>query len=47
MKKTMNNGMIATVIADNGWDDIDVQFENGIIVKHRRRDHFKKGSIKC
>lgn len=45
MTKIMNNGMSATVIVDNGWDNIDVQFENGIIVKHRRREHFKRGSI--
>lgn len=45
MRKDMNNGMSAIVIADNGWDNIDVQFENGIIVKHRRREHFKKGQI--
>ena len=47
MTRVMNNGLSATVIADNGWDDIDVQFENGTIVKHKRRDHFKGGRIKC
>ncbi len=41
----MKNGMKATVIADNGWDNIDVQFENGIVVYHKRRSHFDSGSI--
>ena len=41
----MKNGLMAKVIADHGWDNIDVQFENGIIVKHKRREHFKRGSI--
>ncbi len=45
MTKIMNNGLSATVIADNGWDNIDIQFENGLVVQHRRREHFKKGSI--
>ena len=45
--KIMNNGLSATVIADNGWDNIDVLFENGVVVKHRRREHFKGGGITC
>lgn len=45
MTKMMNNGMAATVIADNGWDNIDIQFENGVVVRHKRREHFKRGSI--
>lgn len=45
MKKKMKNGMTATVIADNGWDDIDIQFENGIVVRHKQRTAFKNGGI--
>ena len=43
--KIMNCGLKATVIRDGGWNDIDVEFEDGTIVKHKRRDHFKNGSI--
>jgi hypothetical protein len=41
----MRNGMKATVIADNGWDNIDVQFEDGKTVYHKRRSHFDDGRI--
>lgn len=35
-----------TVIADNGFYDIAVQFEDGSVVYHKRRDKFKAGSIR-
>lgn len=43
--RTMSCGMCATVIDDNGWDDISVQFEDGTIVKGTSRSKFKKGTI--
>ena len=43
--KEMNNGMIAKVIAYSNSHDIDVQFEDGTIVKHRYYDDFKRGTI--
>lgn len=45
-KKRMNCGMMATVIADNGFYDIAVRFEDGSVVYHKRRDKFKAGSIR-
>lgn len=41
----MNCGLKATVIEDFGCKDITVQFEDGLIRKHRRRDHFDLGKI--
>ena len=41
----MNCGLRATVIEDFGCKDITVQFEDGLIRKHRRRDHFDLGKI--
>lgn len=41
----MKCGMNATVIEDLGCKDITVQFEDGLIRKHRRRDHFDLGKI--
>jgi len=43
--KTMTCGMEATVIADRGSKDIDIQFADGTIVEHRTRATFLKGSI--
>ena len=43
--KMMKCGVKATVIEDLGYKDITVQFEDGIIRKHRRRDHFDLGKI--
>ena len=42
----MNCGMKATIIAYRQYSDIDIQFEDGTIVKHKRYDHFKTGAIK-
>lgn len=39
-------GLLMTIINYNGKRDIDVQFENGFIAKHRRYDEFEKGQIK-
>ena len=43
--KIMNNGMLATVIADRGANDIDIQFEDGTIVHHKRKNNFNKGIV--
>lgn len=44
-QKEMNCGHTATVIADFGCNDITVQFEDGIIREHCRRDKFREGKI--
>ena len=41
----MNNGLKATIIACRNHDDIDVEFEDGTIVKHRQYSDFKEGRI--
>lgn len=38
--KRMHCGMNAVVVEDNGCKDITIQFEDGMIKKHCRRDHF-------
>ena len=43
--RTMNCGMEATIIRYGNATDIDVRFEDGIIVKNRTYDAFKKGNI--
>lgn len=40
-----NNDMIMTIIAVHGYNDIDVQFEDGEIVKNRTYSAFLHGSI--
>lgn len=45
MTRTMNCGLKATIIQYKRCDDIDIQFENGFICKHRRFDDFLKGHI--
>jgi len=42
---TANNGMKMKIIAYRSYNDIDVQFENGTIVMHRRYIDFKYGQI--
>ena len=42
----MKNGMKATIIAYRKSDDIDVQFEDGTIVKHKSYQHFTQGHIR-
>lgn len=41
----MNCGLRATVIEDFGCNNITVQFEDGLIKKHCRRDKFREGKI--
>ena len=41
----MNCGEKATIIDYRKWDDIDVKFEDGTIVKHRQYSGFKEGRI--
>ena len=43
--KIMNCGMNATVLADNGYKNITVQFEDGTIVENCYRDKFREGKI--
>ena len=41
----MNCGMSATIIAYRSTSDIDIKFEDGTIIRHKRYDCFKKGTI--
>ena len=41
----MNCGMKATIIRYGNNTDIDVYFEDGAIVEHRKYDSFKRGEI--
>lgn len=41
----MNCGLKATVIQDFGCNNITVQFEDGLVKKHCRRDKFREGKI--
>lgn len=41
----MNCGLMATVIEDFGYKNITVQFEDGVIVKNKRKDKFREGTI--
>ena len=41
----MNNGMKATVIEDRNSNDIDIRFEDGVIVRNRDRASFNNGCI--
>jgi len=43
--RMMNCGMEATIIRYNTNKDIDVRFEDGAVVKHRKYREFKKGEI--
>ena len=40
-----NNGLIMTITAYRKTTDIDVTFENGVVVKNKTYDKFKKGRI--
>lgn len=44
-KQNMKCGLTAEVIEDFGCNDITIQFEDGLIRKHMRRDHFRTGTI--
>ena len=41
-----NNGERMTIVRYGGKKDIDVQFEDGMIVEHKQYSCFKKGNIK-
>ena len=43
--RMMNCEIEATIIRYGGYEDIDIRFEDGAIVKHRTYDKFKKGGI--
>ena len=43
--RMMNCGMKATIIRYDGYDDIDVRFEDEKVVEHRTYGEFKKGGI--
>ena len=43
--RMMNCGMEATIVRYGGATDIDVYFEDGTVVEHRRYNQFKKGEI--
>lgn len=40
------NGLKMTIIAYRNCHDIDVKFEDGVIITHKTYDNFKKGDIK-
>ena len=44
--KLMDCGMVSTVLSDNGYKSITIQFEDGTVVKNCRRDKFREGKIK-
>lgn len=46
-ENTMNNGLCAKIINVNGVHDIDILFENGVIVRHKDYYRFLLGQIKC
>ena len=41
--KVMNNGMSATVIGQNGCEDLTILFADGTVVEHVRSCHFLRG----
>lgn len=43
--RMMNCGMEATIIRYGGATDIDIRFEDGKVVVHKKYDQFKKGEI--
>ena len=43
--KQMSNGLYATIIEYRNACDMDIQFEDGTIVKNRRYGNFKRGDI--
>ena len=45
LKIKMNNRMYATCIVFRSTQDIDVQFEDGTIVRHKRKSKFLRGFI--
>ena len=45
LEKIMNNGMKAKCISYRGYSDIDVQFEDGTVVEHKKKGDFLEGRI--
>ena len=43
--RMMNCGMRATIIIYRGYNDIDIRFEDGTILKHKQYNNFKRGKI--
>ena len=43
--RVMNCGMKATIIRYGKYSDIDIRFEDGKVVAHRKYDSFKRGEI--
>ena len=43
--KKMNNGLFAKIIAYRSWHDVDIEFDDGIIVQKQRYEKFKNGEI--
>lgn len=41
-----NNGQVMTIIEYRNCNDIDIEFEDGTIVKNRTYRRFKEGKIK-
>lgn len=46
VQSTASNGMQMTCIVYRGSRDIDIQFEDGVIIEHRSWDAFLKGNIR-
>ena len=46
-ERLMNCGLKAKIIRYGNSEDIDIQFENGIISYNKTYQHFKKGEIGC
>ena len=42
----MNNGQKAYIIEYRGCNDLDVEFEDKTIIKHKTYNNFKRGLIK-
>lgn len=42
-----NQGKCGKIVAWNGYDHIDVEFENGYIARNRQYEAFKAGAIRC
>lgn len=45
-KRKANNGQMMTIINYNGVNDIDIEFEDGTIVKHQYYKQFKIGEVR-
>jgi len=46
-KRKMKNGLLAEIIADNGYHDITLRFENGCVVEGADYACFKRGGVRC